>query len=213
MADEVNTTQSAAAPAAGTPQAAPEAAPTQEQQNAFQRFWSGLLGGKAPAAPAEGAETNTPPAAQPEPEAKTYTEADLQARLEAAKAEWAAQQQEQARLSKLPPEERAKAEADAQAKELEGLRAQLLQRDLKDAALKQLEKDGFPAGLADLLTYTDKEAMEKSMAHAQEVFKSCLEAAVKERLRGKTPEGLGGAAFAENSIRDQIAQNIRGGLN
>ena len=95
MADEVNTTQSAAAPAASTPQTAPEAAPTQEQQNAFQRFLSGLLGGKAPAAPAEGAETDTPPAAQPEPEAKTYTEADLQARLEAAKAEWAAQQQEQ----------------------------------------------------------------------------------------------------------------------
>ena len=68
-------------------------------------------------------------------------------------------------------------------------------------------------GLADLLTYTDKEAMEKSMAHVQEVFKSCLEAAVKERLRGKTPEGLGGAASAENAIKDQIAQNIRGGLN
>ena len=41
----------------------------------------------------------------------------------------------------------------------------------------------------------------------------CLEAAVKERLRGKTPEGLGGAASAENAIKDQIAQNIRGGLN
>lgn len=211
MADEVNTTQSAAAPAAGTPQAAPEAAPTQEQQNAFQRFMSSLFGGKEPAAPAEGTETT--PAPQQEPEGKTYTEADLQARLEAAKAEWAAQQQEQARLSKLPPEERAKAEADAQREELEGLRAQLLQRDLKDAALKQLEKDGFPAGLADLLTYTDKEAMEKSMAHVQGVFKGCLEAAVKERLRGKTPEGLGGAASAENAIRDQIAQNIRGGLN
>ena len=50
MADEVNTTQSAAAPAAGTPQAAPEAAPTQEQQNAFQRFMSSLFGGKEPAA-------------------------------------------------------------------------------------------------------------------------------------------------------------------
>ena len=36
MADEVNTTQSAAAPAAGTPQAAPEAAPTQEQQNGWR---------------------------------------------------------------------------------------------------------------------------------------------------------------------------------
>ena len=53
--------------------------------------------------------------------------------------------------------------------------------------------------------------MEKSMAHVQGVFKGCLEAAVKERLRGKTPEGLGGAASAENAIRDQIAQNIRGG--
>lgn len=214
MADEVNTTQGTAAPAAGTPQAAPEAAPTQEQQNAFQRFLGSLFGGKAEApAPAEGADTAPAPAPQQEPEAKTYTEADLQAQLEAAKVQWAVQQQEEARLSKLPPEERAKAEADAQKKEVEDLRAQLLQRDLKDAALKQLEKDGFPAGLAELLTYTDKEAMEKSMAHVQEVFKSCLEAAVKERLRGKTPEGLGGAASAENAIKDQIAQNIRGGLN
>lgn len=212
MADEVNTTQGTAAPAAGTPQAAPEAAPTQEQQNAFQRFLGSLFGGKAEA-PAEGTDTTPAPAPKQEPEGKTYTEAQLQAQLEAAKAQWAAQQQEEARLSKLPPEERAKAEADAQKKEVEDLRAQLLQRDLKDAALKQLEKDGFPAGLAELLTYTDKESMEKSMAHAQEVFKSCLEAAVKERLRGKTPEGLGGAASAENAIKDQIAQNIRGGLN
>ena len=214
MADEVNTTQGTAAPAVGTPQAAPEAAPTQEQQNAFQRFLGSLFGGKAEApAPAEGTDTTRAPAPKQEPEGKTYTEAQLQAQLEAAKAQWAAQQQEEARLSKLPPEERAKAEADAQKKEVEDLRAQLLQRDLKDAALKQLEKDGFPAGLAELLTYTDKESMEKSMAHAQEVFKSCLEAAVKERLRGKTPEGLGGAASAENAIKDQIAQNIRGGLN
>lgn len=214
MADEVNTTQGTAAPAVGTPQAAPEAAPTQEQQNAFQRFLGSLFGGKAEApTPAEGADTAPTPAPKQEPEGKTYTEAQLQAQLEAAKAQWAAQQQEEARLSKLPPEERAKAEADAQKKEVEDLRAQLLQRDLKDAALKQLEKDGFPAGLAELLTYTDKESMEKSMAHAQEVFKSCLEAAVKERLRGKTPEGLGGAASAENAIKDQIAQNIRGGLN
>ena len=210
MADEVNTTQGTAAPAVGTPQAAPEAAPTQEQQNAFQRFLGSLFGGKAEApAPAEGTDTTPAPAPKQEPEGKTYTEAQLQAQLEAAKAQWAAQQQEEARLSKLPPEERAKAEADAQKKEVEDLRAQLLQRDLKDAALKQLEKDGFPAGLAELLTYTDKESMEKSMAHAQEVFKSCLEAAVKERLRGKTPEGLGGAASAENAIKDQIAQNIR----
>ena len=124
MADEVNTTQGTAAPAVGTPQAAPEAAPTQEQQNAFQRFLGSLFGGKAEApAPAEGTDTTPAPAPKQEPEGKTYTEAQLQAQLEAAKAQWAAQQQEEARLSKLPPEERAKAEADAQKKEVEDLRA------------------------------------------------------------------------------------------
>ena len=67
-------------------------------------------------------------------------------------------------------------------------------------------------GLADLLTYTDQESMEKSLKHTQEVFKSALEAAVKERLRGKTPEGLGGGAKTENTVKDQIAQSIRGGM-
>ena len=52
--------------------------------------------------------------------------------------------------------------------------------------MKKLTDEGFPVGLADLLTYTDKESMEKSLQQTQEVFKSALEAAVKERLRGKT---------------------------
>lgn len=66
-------------------------------------------------------------------------------------------------LAKLPPEERAKAEGEAQAQELTKLRTELLQRDLKDAAVKKLTDEGFPVGLADLLTYTDKESMEKSL--------------------------------------------------
>jgi len=57
--------------------------------------------------------------------------------------------------------------------------------------VKKLTDEGFPVGLADLLTYTDKESMEKSLQQTQEVFKSALEAAVKERLRGKTPAGIG----------------------
>lgn len=35
---------------------------------------------------------------------------------------------------------------------------------------------------------------------------------MKERLRGKTPEGLGGGAKVENTMKDQIAQSIRGGM-
>lgn len=208
MADEIinNSVTTGAAPAAA--QTAPEGtAPTAEQQTAFQKWLAGLFGGGKEAAPA-----GQEPAKQ-EPEGKTYTQADLQAEIEKAKAAWAAEQQEQARLAKLTPEERAKAEADAKDQKVADLEAKLLQRDLKDAALAKLEKEGFPVGLADLLTYTDEASMEQSLERVQAVFKASLEAAVKERLRGKTPEGLGGAATAENALKDQIAQNIRGGMN
>ena len=136
----------------------------------------------------------------------------MEAKIAEAKAAWEAEQQEKQRLAKLSPEERAKAEGEAKEQELTKLRTELLQRDLKDAALKKLTDEGFPVGLADLLTYTDQESMEKSLKHTQEVFKGALEAAVKERLRGKTPEGLGGGAKVENTVKDQIAQSIRGGM-
>ena len=205
----VSTTPAAAG---GTPP--PEGAtPTPEQQTTFQKWLAGLFGGKETAPAGQESDPAADKGGSQEPQGKTYTEADLQAEIEKAKAAWAAEQQEQARLAKLTPEERAKAEADAKDQKLADLEAKLLQRDLKDAALAKLEKEGFPVGLADLLTYTDQESMEKSLGRIQEVFKASLETAVKERLRGKTPEGLGGAATAENALKDQIAQNIRGGLN
>lgn len=218
MADEITNGAGAASTtpaAAGGAQAPEGATPTPEQQTTFQKWLAGLFGSKeVPAADQEKDTAGAGEGGKQEPEAgKTYTEADLKAEVEKARAAWAAEQQEQARLAKLTPEERAKAEADAKDQKLADLEAKLLQRDLKDAALAKLEKEGFPVGLADLLTYTDQESMEKSLGRVQEVFKASLEAAVKERLRGKTPEGLGGAATAENALKDQIAQNIRGGLN
>ncbi len=218
MAEELNTTTNQTVadppPTSAGDQAAQERSvtPSTEQRNAFQRFMDSLFGGKTDT-PAEKDSAAGGESDKPEPSAKTYTEADFQAKLEEAKAAWAAEQEEKARLAKLSPEERAKAEGEARDKELSDLKAQLLQRDLKDTALAQLEKEGFPTALADLLNYTDQESMEKSLARVQEIFKASLEVAVKERLRGKTPEGLGGAATAENAIKDQIARNIRGGLN
>lgn len=218
MDGELTTTSTAtpATPTTAAPAQTTEgSAPTAEQQNAFQKFLGSLFGGKDKEAAPPAAEGGPAPAdgAKQEPGGTTYTEADLQAKLEAAKAAWAAEQEEQARLQKLSPEDRAKAEADAKDKKLTELETKLLQRDLKDTALARLQKDGFPVGLADLLNYSDQASMEQSLEHAQGVFKATLEAAVKERLRGKTPEGLGGAANAENALKDQIARNIRGGLN
>ncbi len=211
--DDNNNGAVSATPAAAGGTASPERTiPTPEQQTTFQKWLAGLFGGKE-AAPAGQDAAAADDGGRQEPQGKTYTEADLRSEIEKAKAAWSVEQQEQARLAKLSPEERAKAESEAKDQELVALKAQLLQRDLKDAALARLEKEGFPVGLADLLTYTDQESMEKSLERVQEVFKSSLEAAVKDRLRGRTPEGLGGAATAENALKDQIAQNIRGGLN
>ena len=207
------TTTTGTAPAAGgegqTPQQTNQqpTTPTAEQRTAFQKFWDSLFGGKEEPAPGSGEGTKQEPQG-----GKSYSEADVEAKIAEAKAAWEAEQQEKQRLAKLSPEERAKAEGEAQAQELTKLRTELLQRDLKDSAVKKLTDEGFPVGLADLLTYTDKESMEKCLQQTQEVFKSALEAAVKERLRGKTPEGLGGGAKAENTVKDQIAQGIRGGM-
>lgn len=224
MADTTTTTSTAANTAEGEAQTAQQTAtPTAEQRTAFQKFWDSIFGGKEDPAPGSGEGEGTKKDGDPAPkegegtkpeakDGKSYSEADVEAKIAEAKAAWEAEQQEQQRLAKLSPEERAKAEGEAKDQELTKLRAELLQRDLKDAALKKLTDEGFPVGLADLLTYTDQESMEKSLKHTQEVFKGALEAAVKERLRGKTPEGLGGGAKAENAVKDQIAQSIRGGM-
>ncbi len=224
MAETTTTTSTAANPAGGEAQTTQQTAtPTAEQRTAFQKFWDSIFGGKEDPAPGSGEGEGTKKDGDPAPkegegtkpegkDGKSYSEADVEAKIAEAKAAWEAEQQEKQRLAKLSPEERAKAEGEAKEQELTKLRAELLQRDLKDAALKKLTDEGFPVGLADLLTYTDQESMEKSLKHTQEVFKGALEAAVKERLRGKTPEGLGGGAKAENTMKDQIAQSIRGGM-
>lgn len=224
MAETTTTTSTAANPAGGEAQTTQQpATPTAEQRTAFQKFMDALFGSKEDPAPASGEGEGTKKGGDPAPkegegtkpeakDGKSYSEADVEAKIAEAKAAWEAEQQEKQRLAKLSPEERAKAEGEAKEQELTKLRAELLQRDLKDAALKKLTDEGFPVGLADLLTYTDQESMEKSLKHTQEVFKGALEAAVKERLRGKTPEGLGGGAKVENTVKDQIAQSIRGGM-
>ena len=109
-----------------------------------------------------------------------------------------------------PPEEKAKEEQEKKDSEIASLRSQLLQKELRESATKSLETDGFPVGLADVLDYSSKERMEETLKNTTKVFKDSLAVAIQSRLKGKTPEGLGGAASAENLLRDQIARNVRG---
>ena len=88
------------------------ATPTAEQRTAFQKFWDSLFGGKEEPAPGsgEGTKKDGDPApkegedTKQEPQGgKSYSEADVEAKIAEAKAAWEAEQQEKQRLAKLPP--------------------------------------------------------------------------------------------------------------
>ena len=161
-----------------------------------------------PAAPEGGKKTE--PSSK---DGKTYTDADLQARIDAAKAQWQAEQEEQARIAKLSPEERAKAEADKTSNEIAQLKAQLLARDVRDKAVARLSGEGYPVGLADLLPLTSEQDMTAACDKLTAAFDAAVAATVRERLRGKTPLGIGKASNANEAIRNEISKSIRGGMS
>lgn len=148
-----------------------------------------------------------------ESKAKTVPAVDFEARLAEEKAKWEAEFVKKEELSKLPDADKAKAEADAQRAELAAVKQQLAERELKAESISYLQKEGYPIGLADMLNFSSKEAKDKTLEKVVGIFETALESAVKERLKGKTPIGLGGANSLVNQLQSEIAKNIRGGLN
>ncbi len=194
-----------------TVQQAAEATP--ENLNAFQKFLNGLFGGskEKAAEPEDKKESGAESGDVPDKAAgASFTQADLDAAVEAARKKWQDEAAEAERVSKLSPEEKAADEQQKKDARIADLEKQLLQKELRESATAMLEKDGYPVGLADLLDYSGKEAMEKSLGRLVTTYKGSLEAAVQTRLKGRTPEGLGRAANTQNMLRDQIAKNIRG---
>lgn len=183
---------------------------TPEKVSALQKFINGLFGGGKDADATEPEKKDGDPAADKGSEEKNFTQAEMDAAIEAAKKQWLEEVAEAERVKKLTPEQKAAEEQQKKDTEIENLRSQLLQKELRENATKVLEKDGFPVGLADVLDYSSKERMEETLKSTTTVFKESLAAAIQTRLKGKTPEGLGGAASSENLLRDQIARNIRG---
>lgn len=204
---ETETTAPAAA--AETQAQEQQAAGTEhEKGNAFQRFMEAIFKG-AKDADASDPEGKKGTAAGTGGE-KQFSQADVDAAIEAAKQKWAEEAAEAERVRKLSPEERAAEEQRRKDNEIADLRSQLLRKELQESAARTLEGDGFPVGLAGVLDYSSKEKMEESLANTTKIFKDSLAAAIQSRLKGKTPEGLGSAASAENMLKDQIAKNIRG---
>lgn len=183
---------------------------TPEKVNVLQKFINGLFGGSKEAGADEPEKKGSGEETAGDAEEKAFTQSDLDAAIEAEKKKWEAEAVEAERVKKLSPEQKAAEEQQRKDSEIASLKSQLLQKELRENAAKALEKDGFPVGLADVLDYSSKERMEESLKNITMVFKESLASAIQTRLRGKTPEGLGSAASAENMLKDQIARNVRG---
>ncbi|MCM1212919.1 MAG: DUF4355 domain-containing protein [Lachnospiraceae bacterium] len=207
MTTTLGTGQDVQAAAAET-QAQQAAAPAQEKVTALQKFINGLFGGGSGTEGAAKEDARADDAA--DVGEKAFTQADLDAAIEAARKQWEDDAAEAERMKRLPPDQRAAEEQRKKDSEIEDLKRQLLRKELREDAARVLEKEGIPAGLADVLDYSSRERMEETLKNTTGIFKESLAGAVQTRLKGKTPEGLGGAASSENLLRDQIARNIRG---
>ncbi len=179
-----------------------------EQAGVVKRFFDALTGVvKSPA------ETATQDGAQQLTETATADEQEktFEQKIADERAKWEQELEEKKKLAEMTPEARAEAERAKQEERIKSLENQLAKKELTEAAIASLQKDGYPTQLANLLDYTDESAMKKSLSSVTAVFKDAVAEAVNTRLKSKTPDGLGGAAGSENLLRDQIAKNIRGG--
>lgn len=137
---------------------------------------------------------------------------DFDARLKAEKEKWLKELEEQRKFEALSEEEKAKAREKEKDDEIKSLRETIQRKELRAKAAEALEKEGFSTKLAGILDLSSEDNMTSSLEMVKDVFKETLQEAINDRLKSKTPEGLGDAAQRENMVRDEIAEAIRGGF-
>ena len=99
--------------------------------------------------------------------------------------------------------EELKAEEDAEKdKKIQALEHEIMVNNSKNDAIKKLDEAGLPVKLADIINYSTKETAETSLDHIIKTYSECLENGIKEKLKGKTPEGLHSNA-AINDMQDK----------
>lgn len=170
-----------------------ETTATKDEKSLGQKIKE-VFTGKKDETPAEDIVTAEEKIDDPEDKTAGSSDEDLKTAIEQAKqeavAEYKKQLEEQERKSKLSPEE-LKAEEEAEKdKKITELEHQLMVRNCKDNAVKILDEKKLPVSLADILDYSTEESATKSLDVVTKTFTECLENAIKERLKGKTPTGL-----------------------
>lgn len=141
-----------------------------------------------------------------DPSHKEAYDAAVAAKVEQALAEQRAAAEEEKRVAALSDQEKA-AEREKALAERE---AKLAAAERKAEAISKLAGAGLPAELAECLSYGSKEDYEQSYSAAAAAFEKAVQAAVNDRLRGKTPPiaGQDGAARTSQAAAGTFAEII-----
>lgn len=113
------------------------------------------------------------------------------------------------KLAKMNKEEKAAYMQQKKEKELSDRESAVARKELMAEAKNTLAEKKLPAGLAEVLNYTNAESCNKSIDAVEKAFQAAVEVAVQERLKGgdpmkKAPEN------SDNSMEKQVEALIMG---
>lgn len=113
------------------------------------------------------------------------------------------------KLAKMNKEEKAAYMQQKKEKELSDRESAVTRKELMAEAKNTLAEKKLPAGLAEVLNYTDAETCNKSIAAVEKTFQAAVEAAVQERLKGGEPMKKAPESDAD-SMEKQVEALIMG---
>lgn len=113
------------------------------------------------------------------------------------------------KLAKMNKEEKAAYMQQKKEKELSDRESAVARKELMAEAKNTLAEKKLPAGLAEVLNYTDAESCNKSIAAVEKAFQAAVEAAVQERLKGGEPMKKAPESDAD-SMEKQVEALIMG---
>ena len=113
------------------------------------------------------------------------------------------------KLAKMNKEEKAAYMQQKKEKELSDRESAVARKELMAEAKNTLAEKKLPAGLAEVLNYTDAETCNKSITAVEKTFQAAVEAAVQERLKGGEPMKKAPESDAD-SMEKQVEALIMG---
>lgn len=115
------------------------------------------------------------------------------------------------RLAAMSAEEREKAfkektESEFKAREdaLKQREAEIMRKELRAQALETLAEKGLPSQLAEILTYTDADACNASIAAVEKAFRDTVKAEVDKRLAASSAPLTRGGSAPEKPESDAV---------